>query len=248
MSPDACEILPGALLIGDAHYSERRPALLSFLNAVESGRIAAPQLILMGDIFDLLFGQIGVTHEMNREAVACLRRISERLPVLYLEGNHDYNLSALFPAATVVPIAKHPYRCRCGNTPVFLAHGDIAQPPGYRIYTALIRHGAVLRFLGAVNRLSGGGVIARLEAHLEKKNDCYRIPDFERRTGTRLASLNLPPESVCFEGHYHQGRSFETGGIRYFNLPAFACNRHYAIVTCDEGTFGLEERAWKGEA
>jgi UDP-2,3-diacylglucosamine hydrolase len=246
MSPDAYEVLPGALLISDAHYSSDRPQLLSLLEAIDAGTIAVPQLILMGDIFDLLFGEIRVTHQMNADAVAALQRISQRIPVLYLEGNHDYNLSTLFPDAEVIPLSKQPYACRCGNVSLQLAHGDFNQPLGYRIYTALIRNRAVLHLLGWLNRIGGNVIIRKLESHLRKKNHCHVMEGFDAFVKRHLSGTDLTASDVFIEGHYHQGRALDAGGVHYFNPSAFACNLHYAIVTYDRNRFTLQERAWEG--
>lgn len=245
MSPDAYEILPGALIVSDAHYGKKRPQLLSLLKAVDAGTLGVPQLILMGDIFDLLFGQVPVTHRMNRDALQALQRISEKLPVLYLEGNHDYNLEALFPKATIVPLRRQPFSCRCDQTTLLLAHGDFNQPLKYRIYTAFIRNPLVLRVLNTLNTLSGNAIIHRLERYLERKNDCYVMNDFEVFVTQRLSALDPAKTNVFIEGHYHQERQFAIGKMRYINLAAFACNRHYAIVRNENG-FTLETRVWEG--
>lgn len=246
MSPDTCEILPGALLISDAHYSPRRPQLLSLLQAIESGALVVPQLILMGDIFDLLFGEIAVTHTLNASAVETLQRLCRRLPVLYFEGNHDYNLSGLFPEATVVPLAKQPLACRCGALKVWMAHGDFHQPLQYRIYTALIRHHAVLLVLGVLNRISANAIISKLQRSLDRKDNCYDMRDFEGFVARHLSGLSLSSADVFIEGHYHQGRSFTLGTLRYINASAFACNRRYAIVRRDEKRLTLDTRVWQG--
>jgi len=245
MSPDAYEILPGALLISDAHYSPARPQLLSLLRAIDTAVLDVPQLVLMGDIFDLLFGQIAVTHAMNAEAVAALQRISRRLPVLYLEGNHDYNLARLFPDAVTVPLSRQPYACRCGAAALQLAHGDFNQPAKYRFYTALIRNGAVLKVLEALNRLAGNGIIAALERSLSRKDHCRSMPAFEAFVRRHLSALDLSRTDVFIEGHYHQGKTFALEGVRYFNPAAFACNLRYAIVRYDRDGFSLQEAAWE---
>jgi len=245
MSRNPYEVLPGALLISDAHYAETRPQLLSLLQAIDTGKLDAPQLLLMGDIFDLLFGQIAVTHVMNAEAVAALQRISRRIPVLYLEGNHDYNLAGLFPDATVVPLSRQPYACRCGERTLLLAHGDFNQPWQYNLYTALIRNGVILHLLGWINRLTGNGIIAKLEAYLKRKNHCHAMTDYEGFVRRHLAPLALAGTDVFIEGHYHQGMAYDFEGLRYFNPDAFACNLRYAIVRNDQNGFTLQTQEWK---
>lgn len=246
MSREKYDLLDGALLISDAHFGASRPQLLSLLKAVETGSLDVPQLILLGDIFDLLFGEISVTHDMNREAIGVLKNIRRQMPVLYLEGNHDYNLASLFPDVHVVPLRLQPFACRCGTLNVQLAHGDFNQPLTYRVYTALIRNRAVLHVLGLLNRLIGNKIIDRLERYLEGKNDCHVIPEFERFVHQHLSRLDPASTDVFIEGHYHQGRQFGVHGVQYFNPSAFACNRHYAIVRYDRNGFTLEERVWEG--
>jgi UDP-2,3-diacylglucosamine hydrolase len=246
MSRESYEILPGALILSDAHYSKRRPQLLTLLQAVFRGTLEVPQLILMGDIFDLLFGQVRLTHRMNAEAVEILRAICRKIPVLYLEGNHDYNLKTLFPEATVVPLAAQPLACRCKDTRLQLAHGDFNQPMRYRVYTALIRNPLILQLLGFANRLSGNAIIGRLETYLAQKDDCYVIPGYYEMVARHLEGLDLSETDIFIEGHYHQGRTFETHGVTYFNPNAFACNLRYAIVTVERNKFTLREQAWEG--
>ena len=55
MSHKSFILKEGALLISDAHYDKSRPGLLKLLRAIQLGTVKATQLILMGDIFDLLF-------------------------------------------------------------------------------------------------------------------------------------------------------------------------------------------------
>lgn len=246
MFPDAYEILPGALIVSDAHYGKKRPQLLSFLKSIQMGSLAVPQLILMGDIFDLLFGQVPITAEMNHEAVEVLRRISEHIPVLYLEGNHDYNLEILFPEAYVVPLQRQPIACRCEEVSLLLAHGDFHQPLLYRVYTAFIRNPIMLAVLWQINRLLGNAIIEKLERYLEGKDDCYVMDGFEKFVALHLASLELSNTDVFIEGHYHQGRRFEIRGVQYFNIDAFACNHCYAIVRNDKNAFTLDVRRWEG--
>jgi len=244
MSRDPYEILDGALLISDAHYSPaRRPALLALLRSVESGALETPQLILLGDIFDLLFGQVAKTHEINADAVAALQRISRKIPVLYLEGNHDYNLASLFPDVTVIPLKRQPYACRWGEKRLLLAHGDFHQPFKYRLYTALIRNPFIVTILALLNRLKHNGIIEALEEYLGRKNDCHVIEAYPVFVERHLEKLDLGEVDLFIEGHYHQGVQFPVGRTRYVNPDAFACNRKYGVFSAEAETVVMREWA-----
>jgi len=53
----------GAFIVSDAHYSHLRPELLPFLQDIQNKILKPTQLILMGDIFDALFGGVAYTQE-----------------------------------------------------------------------------------------------------------------------------------------------------------------------------------------
>jgi len=249
MSPDPLRLLPGALLVADAHYSHRRPQLLGFLKAVASGALPATQLILMGDIFDLLFGGIPVTQERNAEAIATIRAISEKMEVVYFEGNHDFQLASVFPGIRVYPLASQPVACSFRDQRVLLAHGDWGTETGYRLYTALIRSKTLLFILRWIDAASAHAIIKWLDAYLDKKEDCSGFTGFEAYISTRLERLNLEGTDWFIEGHFHQNRGFPAGSCRYFNLGAFACNQRYFEIQSnhDQGLF-LREAAFGKES
>ena len=91
----------GAFVVSDAHYSHLRPQLLDFLKAIHSKNLQPTQLIFMGDMFDTLFGGIPYTQIINKEAITLLNEISLEIELIYLEGNHDFNLKNIFPHAKI---------------------------------------------------------------------------------------------------------------------------------------------------
>jgi UDP-2,3-diacylglucosamine hydrolase len=142
MSPDL--LREGAILIADAHCAPWRTPFLDFLHALESGEIQTPQLILMGDILDMLYGPIPRTYRYNTEAIERLNRLSERIEIIYLEGNHDFLLSRVLPAVKVIARQHQPLRMRYGDQTLSLSHGDTVMGIGYELYTALIRNRFIL--------------------------------------------------------------------------------------------------------
>ena len=249
MSHSPFELKAGALLVADAHYSARRPELLAFLKAVDSGAIPAAQLILMGDIFDLLFGGIPKTLERNQEAVDTINAIASKMEVLYLEGNHDFQLASYFPKVRVYSLKQQPVACRLNGAKILLAHGDWGTEMLYRLYTSVIRSKAVLGLLRRIDDLTDHSIIRWLDGYLEKKEDCNGFSGFETYVRRRLEGLDLSETDYFIEGHYHQNRGFSTGSCGYVNLGAFACNQRYFEVqsTQDQGLlreaeFGKESR------
>ncbi len=233
------EIREGAFVVADAHYSYKRPQFLEFLKDISAKKLSPTQLILMGDIFDALFGQIPYTHKKNQEAVDILNKISLDIEVIYLEGNHDFNLKSIFPDIKVFPISLQPVLCKFQNKKVLLAHGDIESDFGYRVYTALIRNSAVLYFLRVVDFLSRHSVLKRLDLYLAKKDDCKEFIGLDKFMSQRLDGKYRCDYFI--EGHFHQNRVIRLKNFIYINLGAFACNQRYFIVKSKKSTEFLQE-------
>lgn len=222
------EIQEGAFIVADAHYSQKRPRFLDFLKDIDSKKLQPTQLILMGDIFDALFGGVPHTQAVNHEAIKLLNKISLSIEVIYLEGNHDFKLKNIFKYAKVFPISKQPLKARYKNKTVFLAHGDILSPLGYKIYTSIIRNPFVLFMLMWLDMILGHSILKRLDSYLGKKNDCREFVNLEKFISKRLA--NKYNCDYFIEGHFHQNRTIKFENFTYINLAAFACNQRYFIV------------------
>ena len=242
MSLKLPEIKKGAFVISDAHYSHLRPELLDFFKAIESKELEPTQLILMGDVFDALFGGIDKTYQDNKELIELLEKISLSIEVIYLEGNHDFNLDAVFKNMKIITIKQQPILCRYENKKVYLAHGDFDGAFGYKLYTLLIRNRVLLYLLNHINNIFENFILNKLDKHLGIKDDCKELKDFKKHIENRLSKRYQCDYFI--EGHYHQNRSFIVNNFRYINLAAFACNQRYFIVKSLEDKELLEEKTF----
>ena len=243
MSHKPLTLQPGAILLSDAHYSFKHKELLDFLKAIRSQTIQTPQLILMGDMFDLLFGGITKTVERNQDAVDLINTLSDNIEILYLEGNHDFNLASIFPGVKVFSIKQQPVICEYKGESVALAHGDFNGPFGYRLYTSLIRTPFILKTLSLINRVGKQFILNALDAKLARKDDCQKMQTFEAYVKKHLTKKRLASYALFIEGHHHQDLSFDIEGCQYVNLPAFACGLGYMSF----GDAGLERLCFEKE-
>ena len=241
MSLKLFELKDGAIIIADAHYSVQRPKLLKLLKFVLFNKIEATQLILMGDIFDILFGPISLTYQRNKELVETINMIAKKIDVLYLEGNHDFSIKKYFPDIDVVPLNKQPLHVRYKKQNILLAHGDFASEIKYQIYTTLIRSRIVLSILGLIDSLSSHSIINWLDKYLSKKDDCREIKHFERIVENKIEKNNFDEYDMLIEGHFHQNKIYEYKNFKYINLAAFACNERYFVVKSEQELLELEE-------
>ncbi len=245
MSHNPIQIKEGALIISDAHYSHLRSELLYFLQDLYAQQNLPVQLILMGDIFDALFGSIDFTCKQNSEVIELINSLAVKTDVIYLEGNHDFNLQKIFPQVKVFSIQNQPVDAVYENKKVYLAHGDFAGDFFYRLYTSLIRNPFILFVLKYIDIFSKHGILRNLDDYLGKKEDCNRFEGFQEFVKKRLEKKY--DCDYFIEGHFHQNSSFDIENFRYINLGAFACNQRYFIVKSVQDIELLEEKKYSRE-
>ena len=239
------EIQEGAFVVSDAHYSHLRPELLEFMQAIASGKLQPTQLILMGDVFDALFGYVETTYRKNSMMIELIKQISQKIEIIYLEGNHDFNLQALFSNIKIYPIKMQPLLCTFGSKKVALAHGDFDGDFGYKLYTTLIRSKTVVKILNIIDKVFNHTILEKIDAHLGKKDDCKEFTGFREFIMRR--ELQKYQCDIFVEGHFHQNISFDFDKFTYINLGAFACNQRYFIVKSFKDKELLQEETFSKE-
>lgn len=239
------QIKDGAYIISDAHFSPSRPELFDLIKDIHSKKITPTQLLLFGDVFDTLFGSVARSIEVNQEMVSMLNDISQEIELVYLEGNHDFNLKYIFPYARVFPIAKQPLSCEYKGKKVFVAHGDFAEGTGYKIYTSMIRNRFLLPVFNLINTILGNIILEKLDVYLGKKEDCNEFTGFRKYISSRLE--NKYECDYFIEGHFHQNKIIRFNSFEYINLAAFACNQRYFVVESSKDKLFLREMSFSKE-
>ncbi|MCV6607258.1 MAG: metallophosphoesterase [Campylobacterales bacterium] len=223
-------LLDGAIFIADSHYSPKNPKFLDFLQKVDRGEIKTPQLILLGDNFDLLIPRIKKTVENNQEPIELIQKISKKIEVVYFEGNHDFLLKGLFKNAKVFSFFQQPIIFEGNGKSFLISHGDKSNNTKHTITTTLFRNIIIVNFLDffTLNFLNNN-YINNLTEKLQKKNICSKIKNFQEIIEKRLSKTDFNVNYVI-EGHFHQGVSFDTEKYKYLNIESFACSKSYIVV------------------
>ncbi len=218
----------GAVFLGDAHYHPGvREELYVFLQSLD-----APQLFLMGDIFDLLVGGVRYAQEQNQRLIDLLNSLSQKCEIVYLEGNHDFLLQEIFPHIHVVPLFAQPLLVSSSIGAIALAHGDNFIDDGYRFYRRTLYNRKVIALLDFLDR--GGWISERIQRYNASKNLCKEIENFASLAKSRAEKYEA---SIVIEGHYHQRCICDFARKRYINLPAFACGGEYLMFEGEEFIF-----------
>jgi len=219
-------IQEGAYFISDAHYNSNRECFLYLLEELDCAEETAPQIFLMGDMFDLLVGEVKQTHIFNEKVIKHLKSLSKKSEVYYFEGNHDFNLSLIFQDMQIFKMANQPVEAKFEDKTLLLSHGDYKVGGSYQTYSNVIRNSRLLKILNVIDRVVGGFITTFIIKKHREKLICKKFEKFREYLERKLHFL----ADIHIEGHYHQDREFEFGKIRYINLPAFACNQSYVVV------------------
>lgn len=231
---DEVIIKNGAIFIADAHENEQRRGFWNFLCALKEGKVKTSQLFLMGDIFDLLIGEISATHNFAKKYIILLEELSNDVEIFYLEGNHDFNLSYFFKKVKIFPLKKQPlkaifYTEKGEKIDFFLAHGDIFLNPFLGFILKNLRRHSLLCFLNFLNKITFDFISKRILENQKKKNLFFKINNFENLIYQRYEKYNANNAWVI-EGHYHQNFILNNENIKYFNLNSFAYKESFFVV------------------
>ncbi len=215
-------IKEGAIFIADSHLNRKNLELVEFLNKISSGKIKTKQLILMGDIFDFLSEHCKYFVKINQEIINSLNSLSQEIEIIYLEGNHDYNLQKIFPNIKIIPRKKQAFIAKYKDKTVALAHGDNFIDWKYEFYCKIIRNKSLIRFLNLLD--FNYWLSKKIEDSLLDKDICHKIENFKNIACKR--SDNYKSHFIV-EGHYHQGMTYNLKNKKYINVPSLCCNRMY---------------------
>ncbi len=223
-------IQENALFIADSHYPHHGDTFLDLLYKLDNEEIKTPQLFLMGDNFDLLFGYNDYIQIFSSEAIILLQKLSKKIEIHYFEGNHDFCLNELFPNMKVYSREEQPILFKLNEKKVAISHGDkYVTGFGYDLYCKVLRNKATLTLLKPFTKL----IIDDRMHKLSQKNICHPFDNFEIRVEKILEYYK--DADLVIEGHFHQAKIIG----KYISLPSQACQNKVGVI--EEGTMVFKE-------
>ena len=214
-----------SIFVADSHYNQKNKQFLFFLKQIENKKIKTTQLFLLGDMIDFISGESRYFIKQNSAVIKLLNKLSNEIEIIYLEGNHDYNLKNLFPSIRVIKRENQPLYAKLNNKTVSISHGDNFINWKYDLYCKIIRNSIFLRFMNFID--INFFISKKIENALLKKNICHKIKDFNKLVEKRLENYST---DIVIEGHYHQGETFYIKEKKYINIPSLCCQEKYVII------------------
>lgn len=214
-----------SIFVADSHFNEKNQQFLIFLEKIKSKKINTSQLFLMGDMFDFISCESKYFILKNKKVINLLNELSKTIEIVYLEGNHDYNLQKLFPNINVIKRENQPFLTKYKDETIALSHGDNFINWKYDLYCKIIRNKI---FLLIMNFLDFNYVISRkIESALVNKSICHKIDNYKNLVEQRIKNYDT---DIIIEGHYHQGSTFIIDDKKYVNIPSLCCSSTYMCL------------------
>lgn len=215
----------GAIFVADSHYNEKNREFLTFLEKLDKKEIETTQLFLMGDMIDFISGESRYFIKQNIAVINLLNKLSKNIEIIYLEGNHDYNLKTIFPNINVIKREDQPLLAKLEEKSVSISHGDNFINWKYDLYCKFIRNTIFLKFMNFID--VNFFISKKIEDSLVKKNICHKMKNFKEIVSKRVKNYNT---DIIVEGHYHQGDSYFIDEKIYINIPSLCCQRLYTKI------------------
>jgi UDP-2,3-diacylglucosamine hydrolase len=200
-------------------------------------------------VFDLWFGNPGLTFEFQKPIIERLRRLrGEGLRIYYVEGNRDFYLKREHEGTTFDIVSEGEMHAAVGEKRLYLSHGDTVNRAdfGYRFWKGISKSRLANE---AVAHLPPSIILPmadRIERNLKRSNRRHKGAFPEREC--REFALGLFGEGIDFVilGHFHQerltrycrGESTKIVAV----LPSWKDRWRYFYLT-SEGGYGF--RAFK---
>ncbi len=228
------------ILIADAHQNEFHNPLPAFLDFLEQ-EIQEKRdftLLLIGDIFDMLFGGVYSSIYPHENLIKRLEKIAHKRPVYYFEGNHDFNLKYIFTSVCVIERHKQPANATINGEAIIVGHGDVGVGWLYECYTFIIRNSFLLHFLGYIDMICNGILFKCVRHYLQKHKISYFKHQAFEFAKKRLSLYSHLEEKWIFEGHFHLKHGvLHENEKNYIGLPPFYCIKDAFIVESNGNAF-----------
>ena len=198
-----------AVFLADAHLNQDDIHSRNFLALADTAAEEKVPLFLLGDMFDLWFGDPGLTFDFQKPIVERLRMLrGEGLRIYYVEGNRDFYLKREHEGTTFDIVSAGDMHAAVGERRLYLSHGDTVNRADftYRFWKGISKSRLANK---AVARMPPSIVLPmadRIERNLKRSNRRHRGTFPERESRDYAMRLFRKGIDFVILGHFHQER------------------------------------------
>lgn len=227
------------LHLGEAHTDERYPLFLQVLKAFNESDIQ--ELLLMGDIFDILIGNKKFWKNIHPDFFKELETAqNNHKKITWVQGNHDFQLKGLLEPLGVHWISDHEVLQR-ESAKISVSHGDLADKSNklHPIWRGFLNSKAMAALIFLIPEKLGQDKIYPLTLKLSKasRRVSNSIDESKLRNAVetfRTHAKNLGDKhkaDLVILGHSHISDEVQiTPTASYLNLGSWLSDPQVALV------------------
>jgi len=122
-----------AIFFSDAHLTNNTSARAqTLIDSVRTATRDADMVFILGDLFEFYHGFDGYIYPFYQDVADLLRELASRIPVYFLEGNHEFDMGRFFVSYTGVQCARS-LDISLDGMRVSISHGDEYSSPLIRM-------------------------------------------------------------------------------------------------------------------
>lgn len=226
-----------AVFVADAHLCADDATSRAFVALAEKALADGAALFLLGDIFDLFFGDARFAFSWQKPILDRLTELRRRgLFIVYVEGNRDFHIRAGYEGTAFDQVAEGELTANVGGRRIAMAHGDSvnADDLWYRFWKTASKNPLSFAIFRALPSRVALALAERLERTLKETNHRFRgqVPmETVREYGRRKVAEG---NDFVVLGHFH-AEADETIDVdgrkgRVVLVPSFKDGRRYLEV------------------
>jgi len=204
-----------AIFLADAHLSQDDIHSRAFVKMTEKAAAEDISMFLLGDMFDLWFGNTGLTFDFQKPIIARLKELRSRgLRIAYVEGNRDFYLRHEHEGTTLDLVCSDNLQFTVGGMQVHLSHGDTVNKADlwYRFWKAISKNRLANRLVSYLPDWFFLPMAKRLERKLKRYNRRHRESFPEKDCLRYAADRFAEGTDIVVMGHFHQEKLMPQNG------------------------------------
>jgi UDP-2,3-diacylglucosamine pyrophosphatase LpxH len=230
------------LVLSDLHLRERHSdsRYELFLGVLEKFKNSNQlhELLLMGDIFDILIGPKKFWKKIHPEFFNLLESIVKSgKKITWVQGNHDFQLGRLLKPMSIKWI-EHSEIIERENCKIYISHGDLEDRSNklHPVWRNFLTSGAMAAFIDLIPESLGEKVFYPMSLNLSRASrkssiSQTRVEQAKNNYRTYAQDVaKLQPAELILMGHSHVADDFSFGNHRYVNLGSWQNEKPLAII------------------
>lgn len=220
------------MYVADSHLTRDDPEVEAFIRFLETDAARAATLYILGDLFNVWFGEPKFRMPHQTKVLAALERLGGSGVVLkFVEGNRDFSIRRNHLGAPFAEVAEGHLMETYSGRRILATHGDEVNRDDrqYRLWKRASKSAAVYGLFRGLPGSWGVTLGESLEKRLSGTNLRHKAYFPMEQCRAYAADLFRDTCDTIVMGHFHEEREIRMDGGTVYVLPTWRGGHGYLI-------------------